>query len=53
MQYAREVAVILVNTANSNICIRQPLLVAEMYEKELEPGHYNTNMDQEGNHEKG
>ena len=37
---ARRVSVILVNTTSTNFCKRQSLLVAEMYEAELQPWHY-------------
>ena len=48
MPKARKVAVILISITNSNIWIRLTLLVAEMCEAELEPWHYHTKMDQEG-----
>ena len=47
MPKARKAAVILVTTIESNIWIRQPLLLREMYEAELKPYHYHTAMDQE------
>ena len=47
MPKARRVAVIPVNTTDSNTCIRQLLPMAEMYEVELESWHYHTTMDQD------
>ena len=40
--------VILVNTTNRNIWIRQPLLAANIYGKELHPRQYNANLNREG-----
>ena len=37
-------SVILVNTTNGNILIRQPLLAADIYEVELHPWQYHTNL---------
>ena len=42
-------SVILVNTTNRNIWIRQPLLAADIYEVELHPWQYHTNLNREGN----
>ena len=42
-------SVILVNTTNRNIWIRQPLLAADIYEVELHPWQYCTNLNREGN----
>ena len=42
-------SVILVNTTNRNIWIRQPLLAADIYEVELHPWQYRTNLNREGN----
>ena len=36
---ARKVSIILINTTNNNMWIRQPLLAAEMYEVNIEPGN--------------
>ena len=42
-------SVILVNTTNRNIWIRQLLLAADIYEVELHPWQYCTNLNREGN----
>ena len=42
-------SVILVNTTNRNIWIRQPLLAADIYEVELHPWQYRMNLNREGN----
>ena len=44
---ATKVAFRLINTTNSNIWTRHPLLVTEMYEAELEAWHHHTKMGQE------
>ena len=42
-------SVILVNTTNRNIWIRRPLLAADIYEVELHPWQYCTNLNRERN----
>ena len=42
-------SVILVNTTNRNIWIRQLLLAADIYEVKLHPWQYCTNLNREGN----
>ena len=42
-------SVILVNTTNRNIWIRQPLLAADIYEVELHPWQYRMSLNREGN----
>ena len=39
---------ILINTTDQNICIRQPLLAAELFEVEVEPQQYHTEFNHEG-----
>ena len=45
---AKVVPVILVNINNYNICIRQPLLTAKLYDVEYHPWEYRTILGQDG-----
>ena len=44
---ARRVSIILINTTNHNIWIRQPVLVANIFKVEVEPWQYCIIMEQE------
>ena len=46
---ARRVPVILINTTVQNIWVRQPLLATELFEVEVEPQWYCTEINQQGN----
>ena len=39
---------ILINTTNQNIWVRQPFLAAELFEVEVEPQQYHTDFNHEG-----
>ena len=45
---ARKVPVILINTTDQNIWVRQPLLAAEIFEAEAEPQQYCTEFNHKG-----
>ena len=42
---ARRVPVILINTTDQNIWVRQPLLATELFEAEVEPQQYSTEIN--------
>ena len=46
---ASRVPVILINTTDQNIWVRQTLLVAELFQAEVEPQQYHTEFNHEGN----
>ena len=48
MSKARRVPVILININDQNIRVRQPLLATELFEVEVEPQCYHTEINQEG-----
>ena len=45
---ARKVPVILINTTDQNIWVKQPLLAAELFEVEVEPQQCHTEFNHEG-----
>ena len=45
---ARRVTVILINTTDQIIWVRQPLMVTDLFEADVEPEQYYTWMDREG-----
>ena len=45
---ARRVPVILINTTDQNIWVRQPLLATELFEVEVEPQQYCTEFNHKG-----